>query len=175
MSVTLHTVSGGADLDAVRALCWAYRDFLLQNSEVDRNITETFYPREVYAALMDRLAEAHARPQGVILLARHEGRPVGCGMSHALDTDTCEIKRVFTLPEARGAGVAGAICQRLVEQARADGFGRVVLDTSAHLPAAQRLYARLGFHARGPYQPIPPEALPHLLFFEYPLSDPPAC
>ena len=160
-----------ADLAAVVALCWDYRATLVANSPKDRDITETFYPVPKYEALMAELPVIHARPKGVILLARSaEGSPVACGMSHPLDAQTSEIKRVFVSPAARGAGLAKAICRALLDQARADGFTRVVLDTSRSLPAAGPLYLALGFKARGPYQPLPEDALPHLLFFEYPLS-----
>lgn len=166
-AVTLHETTTAADLAAVRSLCWAYRDFLLSNTEIDRDITEAFYPVPKYEALMATLPEVHARPRGIILLAKaHDGTPVGCGMTHALDPHTSEIKRVFVTDAARGQGVAAQLCEALIAQARQDGFTRIVLDTSKSLRAAQRLYLRLGFAPCGPYQPIPPEILPELLFFE---------
>lgn len=156
-----------AEIDAVRDLCWAYRDFLLNNSPVDQEITETFYPTQKYANLMRDLPLLHARPKGIMLLARNAaGTPVGCGMTHALSNDTAEIKRVFVSGTARGGGVASQICRRLIDQARRDGYGRIVLDTSKNLSAAQALYDRLGFARRGPYQPIPEDVLPELLFYE---------
>jgi GNAT superfamily N-acetyltransferase len=155
------------DLADVRDLCWAYRDFLLNHSGTDRDITETFYPTPKYKTLMASLAQEHARPKGVILLARNEnGVAIGCGMSHAIDSQTSEIKRVFVTEGARGLGLAKAICKGLMDQARTDGFTRTVLDTSRSLTAAQSLYASIGFQPRGPYQPIPDHALEHLVFFE---------
>ena len=116
---------------------------------------------------MDDLADIHARPTGIILLAKGpDMTPLGCGMSHALYPDTSEIKRVFVTEAARGKGVAAGICKALEDQARRDGFKRLVLDTSANLPAAKYLYDKLGFTRRDAYQPVPEEALPHLLFFE---------
>lgn len=164
---TIRPVSQGADIDDVRTLCWAYRDFLLDHTAIDRGITETFYPEPKYTELMANLAQEHARPNGIILLASDgDGNPVGCGMSHALDEQTSEIKRVFVTDAARGQGLARALCSALIEQARRDGFRRIVLDTSRSLGPAQQLYAALGFAERGPYQPIPEDALPHLMFFE---------
>ena len=165
--VTLSPAERQEDLDAVRALCWDYRTFLMENNPVDLEITDRFYPEPKYRTLMAGRAEEHARPQGIILLARDaEGVPAGCGMSHALDAQTSEIKRVFVPESHRGQGIAGALCNALVDQARADGFARVVLDTSTHLPGAKHLYDKLGFTRRGPYQPMPEDLLPHLLFFE---------
>lgn len=165
--ITLHEATTAADIAAVRTLCWAYRDFLLSNTDIDREITETFYPVPKYEALMAALTTVHARPGGIILLAKTpDGTPVGCGMTHALDPQTSEIKRVFVTDAARGQGVAAQLCEALVAQAQRDGFPRIVLDTSKSLKAAQRLYLRLGFEPCRPYQPIPPEVLPELVFYE---------
>ncbi|MGJ8546708.1 MAG: GNAT family N-acetyltransferase [Sulfitobacter sp.] len=158
-----------ADLDAVRDLCWAYRDFLSAHAPVEAEITRIFYPPEKYAQVMTALPDLHARPRGIILLARIDGAPVGCGMSHGLDAARAEIKRLFVTPAARGRSVARQLCTALLDQARSDGYARVLLDTSSGLLAAQNLYARLGFTPRGPYQPVPGDMLPHLRFYEYKL------
>jgi len=164
---TIAEVTTAPDLEDVRALCWDYRDFLLHNTEIDREITETFYPVPKYQALMADLATLHAHPKGIILLARDKaGAPVGCGMTHPLSDDVSEIKRVFVPETARGKGIAAEICKMLIAKARADGFAKIVLDTSKALHGAERLYQRLGFAACGPYQPIPSDILPELLFFE---------
>ncbi|MFC6584018.1 GNAT family N-acetyltransferase [Sulfitobacter aestuariivivens] len=164
--ITLNAATTAADLAAVRDLCWAYRDLLEKLSPVDAAITRFFYPEDKYTTLMNTLAEVHARPTGLIVLAKIGDRPVGCGMSHALDTTTSEIKRVFVTETARGRGVARMICYALEDQARRDGFARLVLDTSVALKPAQRLYETLGFQRCGPYQPTPKDMLPKLVFFE---------
>ncbi len=153
-------------LDAVRALCWDYRSELMKVSPVDAQITRTFYPVPKYTALMDGLATAHARPSGAILLATLDGAPAGCVMSHALDARSAEVKRLFVSPHARGHGIAYALMEAVLAQAQNDGFARVLLDTSTSLTAARALYLRMGFTPRGPYQEIPSDMLPHLLFFE---------
>ena len=165
-SVRIRPATTAADIAAVRDLCWAYRDFLLNHSETDRETVETFYPTEKYKTLMDGLEVEHARPQGIILLAELDGTPIGCGMTHAIDPQTSEIKRVFVNETARGQGIADHLCRALMDQAREDGFTLMVLDTGKGLKPAQRLYERLGFAKCGPYQPIPDHALPHLVFYE---------
>jgi GNAT superfamily N-acetyltransferase len=166
----IRPATTSADLAAVRQLCWDFHAFLRGVSDVDADMTDTFYPVPKYTDLMDRLDTIHARPQGIILLAELDGAPVGCGMSHALDPATSEVKRLYVKPQARGHGLARKLVSALVAQAADDGFNRVVLDTSISLTAARALYASLGFVARGPYQETPASALPHLLFFEKALS-----
>jgi GNAT superfamily N-acetyltransferase len=169
--IAIRPVTTAADLAAVVELCWAYRDFLYNFAPTERRIVETFYPDDKYSALMDRLAEEHARPRGIILLAERNGIPLGCGMSHALSDRESEIKRVFVTDAARGTGAGRAICQRLIDQARADGFEKVYLDTSIAFAPARALYASLGFAERGPYQPMPDFAREAICFYELPLTD----
>lgn len=111
------------DMEAVRQLCWDYRDFLLSYGEEQRRITETFYQRDAYAALMDNLIEKHARPLGAILLVGdNNGAVQGCGMIRDLGGGNAEIKRVFIRPEARGAGAGRDLTRALIAQAHADGI-----------------------------------------------------
>jgi len=160
--VVLRPATTDADLAEVRRLCWDYRAAVAAVSATEARLMETFYPVPKYTALMDDLPRLHARPTGIILLAEVGEQAVGCGMTHALDDTTCEIKRVFR-------AIAAQLCEALSDQARVDGFARVVLDTSKNLTSARALYAKLGFTERGPYQDIPADALPHLVFFERPL------
>lgn len=148
-------------------LCWAYRAFLMTLSARDREIIDVFYAKDRYARLMDDLPRLHSPPTGAMVLARGtDSTALACGMTHALDPETAEIKRVFVQPEGRGQGIARALCQALIDTARAQGFDRVVLDTSLSLTAAQALYLELGFVERGPYQPVPEDVRPHMKFFE---------
>ncbi|WP_298835582.1 GNAT family N-acetyltransferase [uncultured Roseobacter sp.] len=155
-----------ADLDAVRDLCWEYRDYLLNYSDEVRAAVAVTYGEQAYAALMDQLAAKHARPKGIILIAEKDGEAVGCGMYHPLNDEDAEIKRVFMRKTARGTGAGQKISQCLVDQARSDGYRRILLDTSRQFVHAQRLYEKLGFVSRGPYSELPPEYVKLLAFYE---------
>ena len=159
------------DMEAVRQLCWDYRDFLLNYGEEQRRITETFYQRDAYAALMDNLIEKHARPLGAILLVGdNNGAVQGCGMIRDLGGGNAEIKRVFIRPEARGAGAGRDLTRALIAQARADGHTLLLLDTSRAFKAARALYQAHGFVERGPYCPVPEHLTPLLRFYELDLT-----
>lgn len=164
--IRIAQATTAADLAAVRALCWDYWDFLLTFAPEERQITQAFYPRAKYEEILQDLPSLHARPDGVILLAKEGETPVGCGMTQRLNATTVEIKRVFVSKAARGKGVARDVCKALMDQAKDEGYVRVMLDTSINLVAAQSLYLKLGFQPRGPYQPVPPKVLPFLKFFE---------
>jgi GNAT superfamily N-acetyltransferase len=89
--------------------------------------------------------EEIAPGRGVFVVARREGRALGCGAVRLNDPATAEIKRMFTLPESRGQGVALAVLCFLEEAARGLGARRVVLETGERQPEAIALYAKCGF------------------------------
>ncbi len=88
-------------------------------------------------------------PRAAFLVARLDGRPVGCGALRPLELpgyeDSAEIKRMFIVEEARGQRLATAILERLEGQAREFGYRRAVLETGNLQHAAIRLYERSGY------------------------------
>ena len=52
---------------------------------------------------------------------------------------------MFTMPAARGRGVARRLLAAIEESARADGFRRVILETGDRQPEAIALYESLGY------------------------------
>jgi len=143
------------DLEAVRDLCRGYRALLAERTPDRPELLHTYYREAEYEALLERLPQLHARPDGSIFLARLEGLPVGCGMVHRIGPQTCEIKRVFATEAARGHGVGKAIFGAAMRQARADGYRDMKLDTIAPLTEAIGLYERLGFVPCAPFYDLP--------------------
>jgi len=167
--VTLRQATSPADIEVVRTLCWEYRDYLINFSDELREAISFVYGKADYTRLLESLEEKHKRPKGYILLAELDGKPAGCGMTQALSDDDAEIKRVFVRQEARKLGVASQLSQALVDQARVDGYKRVLLDTSRQFIGAQGLYEKLGFKQRGPYSELPPGFEKYLVFYQYTL------
>jgi len=84
-------------------------------------------------------------PAGYLLIARSDGAPVGCGALSVLDTETVEVKRMWTAEAARGQGVARRMLGRLEEIAASLGARRVRPDTNRALKEAQAFYRRQGY------------------------------
>ncbi len=59
-----------------------------------------------------------------------------------------EFRMLAVDPVAQGRGVGEALVQACLERARARGRARVAIYSMAFMPAAHRLYARLGFVRR---------------------------
>jgi GNAT superfamily N-acetyltransferase len=90
-------------------------------------------------------AEAMAPPGGAFLVAYLAGEPVGCAGLVRLDERTGEVKRMYIARAARRCGLARELLAGLEEAARAAGYSRVRLDTSAGQPEAKALYEAAGY------------------------------
>jgi len=101
------------------------------------------------------------------MVARQDGAVLGCGAIVPLDDGTCEVKRMWTAPRARGQGVARAIVHALEAQARQRSYTALRLETGVKQPEAIGLYRSEGFSERGSFAGYP-ESDDHL-FMEKPL------
>jgi len=102
-------------------------------------------------------------PEITFLVARLDGRAIGCGAIARRD-GYVEIKRVFVAPEARGQGLSKRLMERLEAIAVADGFSLARLETGDRQPEALGLYRATGYLERGAFADYPEG--PPSLFFE---------
>jgi GNAT superfamily N-acetyltransferase len=110
--------------------------------------------------------EVAALPAGydVLLVAWLGDEPAGCVGVRSLGGGTCEMKRLFVRPSARGTGVGRMLALASIERARALGYERMWLDNlPSHMGAAYELYKTLGFTEIAPYNDNP---LPGVVFME---------
>lgn len=89
--------------------------------------------------------------RGAFLIARIDGRPVGCGAVRLLEGGEAEIKRMYVAPQVRGKGFGRAVLDHLEAEARKLGARRLVLETGTRQKAAILLYERAGFTQIPPY------------------------
>ena len=83
--------------------------------------------------------------RGAFLVARANGKPVGCGAVRKLDEATAELKRMYVVPAARGRRLGGRILAALELETRRLGVTRLVLETGRNQPEAVALYLRAGY------------------------------
>jgi GNAT superfamily N-acetyltransferase len=89
-------------------------------------------------------AAEFAPPLGRFFVALDGAQMVGCAGWRAHGPDA-ELKRMFTIPAARGRGVARRLLATVEESARADGRRRVILETGDRQPEAITLYESAGY------------------------------
>jgi len=60
--------------------------------------------------------------------------------------DTCELRKMYFMPEVRGLGLGRRVLEMCIEGARRAGFTRMYLETLSAMTQARALYERSGFH-----------------------------
>jgi predicted GNAT family N-acyltransferase len=74
-------------------------------------------------------------------------------------TTTCELKRLYLLPSARGTGASKSLMDVALQKARELGYTEMLLDTLRIMTAARRLYEGYGFVECGSYYENPNDVL----------------
>lgn len=98
---------------------------------------------------VDWMSRAYAEPRSAYFVLESDGDVLGGGGVAPLeggDGDTCELRKMYFLPAARGLGAGAAMMAQCLSAARGFGFRRCYLETLTGMDAAMRLYARSGFH-----------------------------
>ncbi len=106
---------------------------------------------EMTAALRQFLSKDLIEPNGVLLVARVDGRPSGCIGLRLLPDDVGEVTRLFVIRAARRAGLGLRLTKALEAAAGDRGLNTLRLDTRADLVEARRLYGRLGYREGAPF------------------------
>ena len=84
-------------------------------------------------------------PTGALLLATRDERLAGSIALRGLETDICEMKRLYVRPEFRGLGVGRDLAAAVIDAARDLSYRTMRLDTLPGMDDAQRRYRTLGF------------------------------
>jgi GNAT superfamily N-acetyltransferase len=70
---------------------------------------------------------------------------VGCGAIKEYSPDRVEIKRMYTVPEKRGKGIASMVLQELERWASELSYDTCILETGNRQPEAIGLYKKNGY------------------------------
>lgn len=104
-----------------------------------------FGPSDAEVAAMSQHYAATQR--SLYLVAHSSGKVVGgCGIAPFNGSaTTCELRKLFLLPQSRGLGIGKALTVACLDFARSQGFQHCYLDTLATMTSAIGLYRALGF------------------------------
>ena len=71
--------------------------------------------------------------------------------TEGLPHDTCELVKMYLLPEARGLGLGRTTIDKCIAFAKEKGYKKIYLETMAELAKAVGMYEKFGFHVlKGP-------------------------
>lgn len=123
-----------------------------QLAKVVRNTLAEFganHPGTVYFdPTTDALYELFRQPRSAYFVAVKDDQILGGGgvfPTEGLPADTCELVKMYLVPEARGIGLGKAIIKKCFETARNFGFSKIYLETMPELKQALIVYEKFGF------------------------------
>jgi putative acetyltransferase len=97
---------------------------------------------------VDGMFEAYTRPRHVYYVLKRKGKVVGGGGIGPLSggsRDTCELRKMYLLPEVRGLGLGSELLQACLSAAKSLLYRRCYLETVQQMRQARSLYERAGF------------------------------
>lgn len=123
-------------------------------------------PQSVHALDLERLRA----PEITVWTAWEGDELLGCGALKALGGGHGEIKSMRTARRQLRRGVAAALLEHLIGEARHRGWRRLSLETGsmAHFAPARALYRRYGFEPCGPFGDYVPD--PNSVFMTRPVE-----
>jgi GNAT superfamily N-acetyltransferase len=113
------------------------------------------------------LPGSYAPPRGRLLLAWEGEEAAGCVALRPLGSEICEMKRLYVRPAYRNTGLGGRLVERVIQEAKGAGYGRMRLDTLPSMVGALALYHKMGFRPIPPYWANP---TPGAVFLELTLN-----
>lgn len=131
--------------------------FLESVREIDDSVGD--FLDEYYAnvvAAHTHSPEKYTAPEGLSTIYTVKGVPVGTVSLQKFNDSTCEIKRLFVLPQYRGQGIATQLLKEIIDQATCMGYHRIRLDSAKQHTSAHKIYENLGFIYTDAYQPMHP-------------------
>ena len=117
-------------------------------------------PESVHALDLEKLRQ----PDITFWCAWQDKALLGCGALKELDTTHGEIKSMRTATAHLRKGIAAAMLEHIIEEARRRKYSRLSLETGTAkaFQPAHNLYTRLGFQPCGPFGSYSED--PHSIF-----------
>lgn len=110
-------------------------------SELDQRFDAGFDPQISNSADVEELTA----PAGLLVVARLQAKPVGCGALKFHPDQTAEIKRMWVDQSARGLGLGRRLLTELEHEASRNGVEQTKLETNRSLNEAIALYRSAGY------------------------------
>lgn len=146
MNPMQHTLSNGITIRTIQPMDNAELAVIVRDTltEFGANVPGTVY----FDPTTDALYELFQAPRSAYFIAEKEGKMLGGGgiyPTEGLPSNTCELVKMYLLPEARGLGLGRTLIEQCIQTAKAYGFEQIYLETLPELRMAVKTYEKFGF------------------------------
>ena len=144
---------GYDDVESVQSLFSEYIDLLI---EVESDFGAYLQIQDYESEISD-LRGKYGLPGGRLYVMYYDGQAAGCIALRRMSDLECEMKRLFVLPRFRNLGIAKALVELIISDARDIGYKSMLLDTLPGLADAILMYEKAGFYRIPQYNDSPLE------------------
>lgn len=147
----IKIVSAYDRAEEVRRLFEEYTDMLIEN---DPSFQE-YLDIQNYSEEMEHLEKKYGLPDGRLYLAYCDEELAGCIGLRKMDSQNCEMKRLYVRPVFRGRKIGNLLVEKIIDDAKKIGYSYMLLDTLPFLKSAIHMYKKYGFYEINSYNDSP--------------------
>ena len=116
------------------------KDFIALVNLLDAELAELDGDEHVFYAQLNKTNKIKT-----VIVAYQNDKPISCGAIREYSPTITEVKRMYTLPENRGKGIATKVLLELEKWAAELSYQKCILETGWRQPDAIRLYEKNGY------------------------------
>lgn len=147
----IKIVSAYDRAEEVRRLFEEYTDMLVEN---DPSFQE-YLDIQNYSEEMEHLEKKYGLPDVRLYLAYCDEELAGCIGLRKMDSQNCEMKRLYVRPAFRGRKIGNLLVEKIIDDAKKIGYSYMLLDTLPFLKSAIHMYKKYGFYEINSYNDSP--------------------
>lgn len=160
--MSIELVEAYTHKDEVKALFNEYTQMLIDSD----NSFKDYLELQNYDHELEDLEDKYGLPYGRLYLAFYNGVLAGCIGLRKIDSENCEMKRLYVKPQFRGKKIASFLVKTIIEEAKKIGYKHILLDTLPFLETAINMYKNYGFYEIESYNNSP---MDNLIYLKYDL------
>lgn len=147
----IKIVSAYNQSEAVSKLFTEYTDMLIEND----SSFQKYLDIQNYSEEMEHLECKYGLPDGRLYLVYCDEELAGCIGLRKIDSQNCEMKRLYVRPKFRGQKIGNLLVEKIIDDAKKIGYSHMLLDTLPFLKSAIHMYKKYGFYEIDRYNDNP--------------------
>lgn len=138
-------------VEEVSKLFTEYTNMLIEND----SSFQKYLDIQNYSEEIKHLKSKYGLPDGRLYLAYCDEELAGCIGLRKIDSQNCEMKRLYVRPKFRGRKIGNLLVEKIIDDAKKIGYSHMLLDTLPFLKSAIHMYKKYGFYEISSYNDSP--------------------